>query len=858
MRDVMKLLDSINMKSITSLLFKNKVLFAAFLLTYITFLFVFFETVAYSRLNLMVYYGAFAFLLLIILVLSIVSFEGVYEKKKKLQRTGLIGFILLSLVFTTASYYLIRINSSINNVITDQNADTVLNLAFVTYDNSTITDISTMDGKKIGILSNAETTDRNSYVKDVISENALNVTYVEYLSYNELLLGLFAGDVQVAALPADYVNQFENNEGYSEYLNKTNIIYEFSTSIASTATENNIDVSKDPFTVLIMGNDGGRTDSVILATYNPLRLEVTMTSIPRDSYIPIACYPNQAKDKMGHAFAVSRDCAIQTVENLLNVTVDYYVVVNFTGVVDIVDALDKIWLESPLQFVGQNSSEIRGQYTVWIPKGGFWATGEQALTFARERHLMPGGDFQRQENQQQVIRSIIDKTLQLRDVNKALAVLDAAGTNIETNMPLNQMITIFNDLMKAINRTSVTPTYILDLIGSQITGYFSWTYNEAMQLPLSIIIPYQGSLADNEELINSNLNTDATLPSEVKMNFNANSVFFSPDYFSRTYIEKEVHEVLPDFMPQMSYNDWTLSDVRTWAASRGISIVENKVVAGDSKYSDAYEFNFIVGQSVKYGVKTSTFKSLTVDVIKRALDCSVSDNMKYDECKYRLPDFANEGYKTVDVQTWAANNGITLKYTIIPETDSTYDKTKIGYVISQSPTLNTVSDIRTISSITLTIMDSNYSVTIPDSSTWTVADAKAWVAANLSTEDNYAIVYVATADSTKVGKISSISPASGSKIKYKDSLTINVFGESMTLANYVGGTKTALQTSLCTPGLALCTFTSETTTDSSLVGTIKSQSIAAGTLKLKSVWATTTISFVEYVADTSSSTPSGT
>ena len=162
---------------------------------------------------------------------------------------------------------------------------------------------------------------------------------------------------------------------------------------------------RSPFSLLILGNDGGRTDSLILATYNPITLSVTMTSIPRDSFVPIACYPDNQKDKIGHAFSVSRDCALNTVEELFDIDINYFVEINFKGVVEIVDALDRIWLESPVEFVGQNSDDERGHYTVWVPKGGFWATGEMALTFARERYRMPGGDNQRQVNQQQIGRA---------------------------------------------------------------------------------------------------------------------------------------------------------------------------------------------------------------------------------------------------------------------------------------------------------------------------------------------------------------------------------------------------------------------------------------------------------------------
>lgn len=849
----MKSLGSIKTKSITAILFKNIPLFITFIISYSLFFVLFIQTIQYSRLNLAIYSFIFIFLLIVILILSVLAFEGVYENKRKLQRTALVGFVILTLIFSVLTYLVVRINSSVGNVIVDQNQETVVDLAFVTYNNSKLETIDDIANKKLGILSNSDALDRNSAVKSEIEENSINIQYVEYLSYNELMLGLFAGDIDVATLPSDYVNQFEGSEGYQEYLDKTLIIHEFSIKVESTIEQSDIDVTKDPFTILIMGNEDSRTDSMILATYNPIKLSVTMTSIPRDSYVPIACYPNQQKDKLGHASVGGRDCAIQTVENLLDVKIDYYVVVNFQGVVEIVDALEGIWVESPIEFVGQDSSEERGHYTVWIPKGGFWATGEQALTFARERHLMPGGDYQRQVNQQNVIASIIDRTLTLNDVNKALNVLDAAGSNIETNLPLSQMIEIFNGLIKAMNRTNVIPEFIIDITGSQVTGYSSYTYNEPLELPLWIVVPYKGSIEDMKTLINSNLTETTVLPESVEMQFNAASVFFQPDYFALTYNEKEVHEVLPDFMPNMTNNSWTLSRVNEWANARGINIVVDKIKPGTDGYVSSVEHNYIVGQSVRYGVKTSKITTLTVKAIKHDLDCKIDANMVYDECKYKLPNFVLDLTKLSEVVKWATANNITLKYITIPETDATYDKTKLGLIIKQSP--ETLEDIRTISELTITVMDSNYSVTIPDTTSWNLTSAQNWVAANLIDPANYSVVYIPTTDSSKVGLVSSTVPSSGSKIKVKEALLLNVYGEGFVLDNYVGKTESEVRTALCTPGIVQCVFTTITTTDATLVNKVESQSTPSGTLKLKTEWATSSISFKLYaLAPTTPST----
>lgn len=812
-----------------------------FALSYVMLFILFFLTLRYSRLNYSLYFLGFAFIVLVMALLAIAMYEGIIDRNQKLKVLGFTGLAIVFLILSLGVYMLMRINTSINNVIVDNNQQSTLELAFVTYDNSNITSLKDINGKTLGILSNSEDNDRNSYVKSEIESNSININYVEYLSYNDMILGLFSDEIDVASLPSDYVSQFEDNEGYAEYLDKTTIIHDFSVTLTSTSETVDVDVTKEPFTVLIMGNDGGRTDSLILATYNPLKLSVTMTSVPRDSYVPIACYPNQQKDKIGHAFAVSRDCAIDTVEDLLEIDVNYYVEVNFQGVVEIVDALDRVWLNSPVEFVGQDSSEERGHYTVWIPKGGFWATGEMALTFARERHQMPGGDYQRQENQQQVIQAIVDRTLSLNDVNKALAVLEAAGNNIKTNMPLDQMISIFNSLMKAINKTNIEAAYMLDIQGSRVMGYSSYTYNDPMQLPLWIIVPYKGSIEDVKALMMSNLENPEGLPTSITPKFFATQVFWEEDYFIKTYSEKEVHEKLPDFMPNMTNNNWTLANVLTWASTRNIKIAVEKVEVGNPLYNANVPHNTIVGQSVRYGIKTSSFTNLTVKVIKHVLDCSLDENADYDECRYRLPNFVFEQTKLSKIVTWAKENNIILKYITIPETDPTYDISKIGYALKQDP--ETWEDIRTLGTLTLTVMDANYSIVMPDTKDWTETIALAWVKDNLMEETNYLITYVATTDLTKVGKVISTTPATNAKIKYNEILKLEIYAEGFVLGNQVGKLKTDI-TDLCTK--IICTYSIVETSDDTKVGQIATQSLPADTLKTFETWLETTVDFGIY------------
>lgn len=827
----------------------NILVLIALVVTYLLFFVTLFLTMRYSALNLVLYSIIFGFIFIFILLFGVVILEGIIEKKKKLITIGISVLTFLSLLLIVANIYVFRVNASINNVIVNPNASTELLSSFVVYDNNTIETVDEISGLKLGILSNAENLDRNSYVKNEIEKLSVNISYVEYLSYNELLLGLFSNEIDVATLPTDYYDQFSDYEGYNDYLEKTKKIYDFTTTVESTSDVVDIDVTKEPFSILIMGNDGGRTDSLILATYNPLKLSVTMTSIPRDSYVPIACYPNQEKDKIGHAFSVSRDCALETVENLFEVDVNYFVEVNFKGVVEIVEALDKVWITSPVEFVGQNSDEERGHYTVKVFKGGQFATGEQALAFARERHAMPGGDYQRQENQQQVIQAIIDRVLQLKDINKALDVLNAAGNNVKTNISLDQMISIFNSLINAINKTNLESANMLDIIGSRVMGYSSYTYNESLQLPLWISKPYAGSITDLRTLMLSNLETPVK-PIKVETQFDARLIFYEEDYFAKVYNEKEEHERLPDFMPTMANNNWVLSDAITWANARNIKLVIETIKPGESLYIENVVHNYIIGQSKKYGIKTSTFDSLTIKVIKHNLNCSLEENRLYDECKYKLPDFQDYGGSLTTIsaaKAWFRDLGLnpTINYITIPESDPSYDKNKIGYVIKQNPIV--WDDVRGLSEITFTVMDPNFSILIPDTSAWTLTTARDWVKNNLELETNIEVSYEATIDPSLYGKLFSSDPAKGARIKYQGILKVRFYTEGFKLKNYVGTQKENVRTD-CDLLLFKCVFKEVESASVSEVGTIKSQSIAFDTLKTKTDWAVEVIEFEVYKA----------
>ncbi|MCI6272256.1 MAG: LCP family protein [Erysipelotrichaceae bacterium] len=555
-------------------------------------------------------------MLLILLTLNIVYILTVRTKRTVFFNTLVTMGVLLFSIGSYGTYAVLKVNKNLNKIVQKGDTSEKVETSFVIYDEKAEFKIETeegLEGKTVGIVSGST---NGELAKTELTNKKINVSYREFNDNNELLLALFNSDVDAAALPSNYIGIFEVNDGYSDLLKNTKAISTFSSSVAVEATKtSDKDITKEPFTVLVLGVDEGRSDAVILASFNPISMKLTMTSIPRDSYVPIACYSGQSSDKLGHARVRSRQCTIDTVSKLMGVDIDYYFESNFKGIVEMVDALGGIVVNNPYEFVGQSSSTQRGHYTVWVPKGeNAPLNGEQALAFARERHLYASGDFQRQANQQQVIKAILTKAMRTADLNKLLNVLDAAGDNVSTNLSVNQLIDLFNHVMKKANRyyDDSHLENVIQIEGSRVSGYNSGIWNESLQLTLSIIRLYEGSIKDNRAAILRNMQTDDTISTFKTYRWDANWVFVAPTVSNETYSEKIVPSEVPDTV--LNFIGKGVDAIQSWASSRGITIHVNRVDCSTNGNCGNYGDNIIFEQSVRAGIKVSNVTEITVSV----------------------------------------------------------------------------------------------------------------------------------------------------------------------------------------------------------------------------------------------------
>ena len=219
-------------------------------------------------------------------------------------------------------------------------------------------------------------------------------------------------------------------ENYNEYeLLKS--IYGDAIELSIKKKKSNIDITKDSYNIYISGIDTygnitnvSRSDVNILATVNPVKKEILLTNIPRDYYVKLHSFNEY--DKLTHAGIYGIDESISTIEDLLDTKINYYVKVNFTSLIDIVDALDGIVVNSNYSFTTVDGYSFK--------KGTNYLDGKEALSFARERKAFKEGDRIRGENQQLILTSIINKATSTKIITNYTEILKAVKGKFITNI----------------------------------------------------------------------------------------------------------------------------------------------------------------------------------------------------------------------------------------------------------------------------------------------------------------------------------------------------------------------------------------------------------------------------------------
>ena len=599
----------------------------------------------------------FIIIICIFIMIDIVYFVGI--KYKDIIQKIIITVISLCMLIGGGygAYVLKQANVLVDNIIQtgEEKQYETIGGVFVSYQNEDIekiediSDLSKISKFKLGALKETSVDSVSSVGFQQLSDaDVKNYELTEYTNNTDLLFALINHEVDVAIFSNMYQAVFraDENVDYTQYLAEMHEISDFSKKIEVVSNASTKDLSKDPFNVLLIGwspiigsTTIGLADAIIVATVNPQTYTVSMMSIARDSYVPISCYGGEC-DKINSGRGTSMDCFVQTVEDLIDEEIDFYMEINFSGFADLCGHFGGIEIDNPVSF------ELDG---VYVPAGKYVANGWQALEFARERHHMPNGDFDRQQHQKEVIMQLAKQFLS-HSLTEALQAFNNVSDRLKTNLTLNQLTSMFNMLKNTKNNTGLSLFTLLDMHALRVTGYADWHYSDEYELPLWIYRLYNGSIQESLDHMQEVLGNYKTLDQDSLFSFNFDTPYVRDAFYSLSYDEVEEHEKLPPYY--INLTKMTYADALIWAQENGATLIPTFISSDSAEYDEALD-GMIISQSVAYGKKVSKYPVCNVTV------------MGDGKVKPKLPDNF-DGWDIDHAKDWCKEKGYEYDAVAIP------------------------------------------------------------------------------------------------------------------------------------------------------------------------------------------------
>jgi len=400
------------------------------------------------------------------LIYTMFGIVKLFQNKKVAFTILSIFTILFAIIFGFGSYYIDKLYHKIDGLTTKEQSiytTVLLGLKDQTYQSD----------MKIGMITDEQ--DRTGYILPLEFMKKENMDHeIEYFSnYMDLLEALYSKKVDAIFITKDYVTIYSGEVKYQNIAVETTILKKYEKEMKTEESELLVSTKNltEPFTVLVLGVDSDSPngldanaafngDTLMLITFNPKTLTATMFSVPRDMYVPIinSYGRNIGYNKINSSAAYGTASTVNTMENLTGIEIDYFVKVNFRGVIDLVNNLGGIdvdveppnysyyiqsWGEGRLCESDENRTYIN---PVCMNTGWQHLDGRQALAYARNRHGYLESDIARNRHQQQIIEAIAKKLIQTANFSDFEKLLDTISNNIATNMTTSQVLSFYQSL----------------------------------------------------------------------------------------------------------------------------------------------------------------------------------------------------------------------------------------------------------------------------------------------------------------------------------------------------------------------------------------------------------------------------
>ena len=560
---------------------------------------------------------------LIIILIGII-YAGIVNIKKRKKNCILLGIftVIYSVFLIVGSYYIVKTYKVIDNISSNK---TVYYSSLVTLKSNKAESVSDITSGKIGVLKDTSSVDGNQIPYEVLKDKKIKNTVKEYENYVDLINALYDKEVEYIFLPNNYGVMFANVDGedFEDIEEETKVLLTKEKSIKKESTNDTGTLTK-PFTVLVMGVDSEKEnikgasfngDALMLITFNPTTLNTTILSIPRDSYVPIACFTGKIKNKITHAAWYGEDCMMETIEDFTGIDIDYYVKINFKGVVKLIDNLGGVEVTVPYSFCEQDSNRKFGKNTLYVKEGKQTLNGEQALALARNRKSNSNkcssewtkgirNDFVRGQNQQLVLRSMLNKLKSVNSLDTVYSLLDTISNSMETNMSTSEILSLYNvgkDIIKKSSGSNVD-----NLLGFQrlyLNGQDAYIYDQRSKLNLYNYVLYDASVKAVTDAMKVNLNlTKPTLAKKFSFDIN--------EEYEETVIGKNVKGTT-SIVKLPSFIGMNESKAKTKANSLDLKVTFKYVTTGSGNNLT------VIKQNYNAGTDTSYVSSLILTVLKK-------------------------------------------------------------------------------------------------------------------------------------------------------------------------------------------------------------------------------------------------
>ena len=547
---------------------------------------------------------------IVLIGLMIFFFFHLRKTARKKKRGRFIIDVILSIIYSAILIFVGgNIIKTIGKVGNLTERETTYSASIVTLSSNKATSINDISSsKELGMIKDKKSVDGYQIPKQIIEDKNLKNKVKYYDNYTDLLADLYDEEIEYVFLPSGYQSMFTSIEAYKNIAEDTKVIYTQKKSVKQEVSAGKS--LKEPFTILLMGIDSDTNDltqsssfngdSLMLITFNPNTLNSTILSIPRDTYVPIACFNGKRKNKITHAAWQGEQCMMDTITGFTGIPIDYYVKINFKGAVQLVDALGGIDAEVPIGFCEQNSDRAWGENTICVDAGYQHLNGEQALAWARHRKSAGFDDFVRGQNQQLVVKAMLNKLKDVRSLDTVYKILDTVGNNMATNMTTSEILSLYNIGKDVLTRTKdmavedVLSMQHLYISGADASIYDYSTINgQGTRMRLYNFVPYQESLDAVIEAMKINLGMISPKMTKT-FSFDA-SVPYEENIIGKMSKGSTNLTLLPDFTGD------SVSYVQSYGSSHGIRIIVN----GNGSR--------VVSQSVPYGADLEFVKTLTIN-----------------------------------------------------------------------------------------------------------------------------------------------------------------------------------------------------------------------------------------------------